>query len=128
MQTKSGIAYVLLQLLASPMRWAYFLGSVIFFLANVSASSQTFFPFRHENAQESSPDLQEVPSPTYQHDQICKPDGVWNISCCGNKKKPHNFLDKLDGKKSLWGTPSIEWNRPALVKSFAPTGLSVCFL
>ena len=44
-------------------------------------------------------------------------------------KKTHNGLDMTEGNKSGVRVPSAQWNRQALVKSFAPAaGLSFCFL
>jgi hypothetical protein len=45
------------------------------------------------------------------------------------EKNTHNGLERSEGNKSNVGVPSVQWKRPALVKSFAPAvGFSFCFL
>ena len=96
---------------------------------NVSASSQTFLPFP---AWQCVRIFSWSPVGIFSHLPTCSNSQAWlglEHLLLWKQKKVQYFFDKSKGNSLFVWKPSLQWKRPALVKSFAPTaGLSFCFL
>ena len=118
--------YALLGPFESPRRQVNFSGTMILCFMKVSASNQTLLP---RDAWQCSRIFDWSATGILSHFPMCSKSQAWfgfEHFLSWNEKKEHNFLLRSLGNNSAIGVPSLQRNRPALVKSLV-AGLTFCF-